>query len=140
MWIGNLQYHITIEGDRKGFKLDMVISHNDSACVAPAAPVQQGKAQTAPDNGMDGIPVFYMEEIAALTEDSLFMVPLHSQPLFEMYPADPLYQLFMQGLIRNARYHYATTHTTDVCIGPAMSGKKRGGTRRSTGNQFVTNG
>jgi hypothetical protein len=89
MEITHVQNSESIEGRRQARDGDLVIANLDIQGVTPASPVETGYPQHESDKGVDGVPVFRVEEIDTLSEYLRIVLRLDAQSLARMHRSEP---------------------------------------------------
>ena len=107
----DMQDAVTGEGPRQAAEMNVVAADPDIARVAPSASVQQTEPEAVADDGMDGIPVLDMKEIAPLAEHAALVFLLDAEPLLEVDPADPLLQDHIPSAVIDFVAHPAVVQT-----------------------------
>src|ERR1035437_5123406 len=88
MQVTDVKYSKAIEQWRQLFEPDLIARDENAFRIAAPAPVKAGQLQHGPNDRMDRIPVFYVKEIDALTENLRFMVRFDSQSLPRVQPSE----------------------------------------------------
>jgi len=87
--IGKMQQTETIEGFGKSGETNLAPGEVDITRIPSSTPMHPGEAQQAAHQAVDGVPVFDVEEGAALTEDLGLVLGLDAEPLARMETPDP---------------------------------------------------